>query len=242
MEQLLALGPTLVIPIIMLGAVGVMLVYSHKQRTKLKRDHAHYQAGPLAGQLGMRLEKGDPYFNLFVPDAHATDAQHVDVLMRGERDGVPIELIYFRKVTKKRDWNTVHVTSEWQVEFAARTSANFGHFEVSVRNPESYAKVRPFFERPMPELATGDPRVDSVLRLTGDNPAIAAPLGALLLPLASLHYVHVVAEPGAVKFLMSHGGQSRQARGLEMIGVSMSLPYADVILGVLTSIVRTAQG
>jgi hypothetical protein len=239
MADLLGVAPALFVPMVMVALVIGGLIYGRRHLSRVQRDTTDYQAGAIAQRLGLRLERGNPAQNLFVTGRMAEEVQHFDVRLAGQRNEVPVEIVYFRNVEHERGFLEVTIHQTWDVRLTARTTASFGHFEVCLRNPQAHNRVRPYFENPMPELRTGHPVTDRALRITGDNPAIATPLGELLAPLASLQYVHVVGEPGAISFLMSRGDGGR---GNEMMGVGYGLYDADRILDVLTRIALTAEG
>ncbi len=237
-SEYLTLLPSACFTFVMIGGVLAFFVYSSKQRAQMQIDTAQYQAGAMAQRLGMRLERGEPHINLFVNQS-AFANQTYDVVLRGERNGVPIELIYLKQV-----WVETHLMSatrhrKWQGQLTARTGARFGHFEVTLRHPQTWNAVRPFFSVAMQEVMTGNARTDSMLRVTTDNPAIAGPLGALLEPLTRLNYVHVIGRDGEVTFLVSHAAVGQ---GNEMIGVGYALHDAEVIYDILTRIVLVAEG
>lgn len=238
MADLLAIVPSLGFAALMVVGVIGFLIYSQKRRGQIQKDTADYQAGAVAARLGMRVERGDPGQNLFV-NAGLYETAKIDAVLRGERHGVPIEIVYLKENWTETGILTTTLHRKWEGRLTARTPAQFGHFEVSLRQPQSYNRTRSFFANPMPELSTGDARTDSMLRVTGDNPAIAGALGPLLSPLTRLNYVHVVGRPGEVTFLMSH---SDAGKGLEMIGVGYALHDAELILDVLTRIALTAEG
>ncbi|MCA9605630.1 MAG: hypothetical protein KC619_08555 [Myxococcales bacterium] len=238
MDQLLAIVPSISFAALMVvGVIGYM-IYAQKHRAQIQKDTADYQAGAMAQRLGMRIERGDPHQNLFV-NTQLFETAKIDVALRGERHGVPIEIVYLKETWTETGIVSSTIHRKWEGRLTARTPAQFGHFEVSLRQPQSYNVVRSYFAHPMPELPTGDPRTDSLLRVTGDNPPIAGALGPLLAPLTRLNYVHVIGRPGEVTFLMSHcaGG-----RGLEMMGVGYALHDAELIFDVLTRIALTAEG
>lgn len=238
MADLFAVLPSVGFAVLMIVGVFALMFWQHKQRAKIQRDTAEYQAGAIAQRLGIRVEKGDPNTNLFVNQGGLAQ-QSYDVLLRGERNGVPIEIVYFKKVWIESDWVSSTQYRQWQGQLTARTNARFGHFEVTLRQPQQWNRVRSFFAQPMQELSTGNARTDSMLRVTGDNPAIAGALGGLLEPLTRLNYVHVVGRDGEVSFLMSH---SDAGMGNEMIGVGYALYDCETIFDVLTRIVLTAEG
>ena len=239
MADWIALAPSMLVPVVGIALVVGYMIYGHKQRAKTQADTTEYQAGAIAQKLGIGVERGDPNLNLFVPGKGGLQNQHYDVLLRGQRNGVPLEVVYFRQVTTEQGFMSVTRNRSWEARITARTDAAFGHFEATLRQPQQWNRTRTYFENPMQELRTGDARTDSLLRVTGDNPAIAPSLGALLAPLTSLNYVHVIGRPGEVSFLMSH---SDAGKGNEMIGVGYALYDAVVISDVLTRIVLTAQG
>lgn len=238
MAELLGILPSVGFAALMVVGVVGFLIYSQKQRAQIQKDTANYQAGAIAQRLGMRLERGDPAQNLFV-NSTLFETVKIDAVLRGERHGVPIEIVYLKETWTETGVVYSTTTRKWEARLTARTPAQFGHFEVCMRQPQAYNAVRSFFSNPMPELPTGDPRTDSLLRVTGDNPPVAGALGPLLAPLTRLNYVHVIGRPGEISFLMSHcaGG-----RGLEMMGVGYGLHDADLILDVLTRIALTAEG
>lgn len=238
MSDLVTLLPSLGFPVLMIVGVVALMIWQHKQRGKIQQQTADYQAGAIAQRLGIRVEKGDPNTNLFVNQGGLA-TQKYDVLLRGERHGVPIEIVYFKEV-----WVEQHIMSAtrhrtWQGQLTARTNARFGHFEVTLRQPQQWNRVRSFFSQPMQELPTGNGRTDSMLRVTGDNPQIASALGGLLEPLTRLNYVHVIGRDGEVSFLMSH---SDAGMGNEMMGVGYALHDCELIFDVLTRVVLTAEG
>lgn len=239
MSDLLAIAPGLIVPMVMVAAVAALLIYQQKQRAQISKDTAQYQAGALAQRLRMRIERGHPGTNLFFTGLTSLENQHFDVLLRGEHLGVPIELVFYRQVQREQGVFEVTVHREWDSRLTARTSASFGHFEVTLRHTQAYNRVRPYFENPMPEVPTGDPRTDSLLRVCTDNPAIAAHLGALLSPLTSMSYVHVIGRPGEVSFVMAN---CDAGRGNEMVGVGYALHDAERIYDVLARIVLAAEG
>ena len=239
MSDLLTIAPGLFVPILMIGVVIFMLFYSRKRQAQIQKDHAHYQAGAIAQRLGIRVEKGDPARNLFIPGKGSMEQQRIDVLLRGERNGVPVELVFFKETQYEQGILQTTVHRSWEGRLTAKTNASFGHFEITLRQPQGWNRVRPYFANPMQEVATGDARTDSLLRVTSDNPTIAASLGGLVSPLTTLNYVHVIGCPGEVSFLMSH---SDAGRGNEMIGVGYALHDCELIYDVLTRIVLTAEG
>jgi len=239
MGDWLALAPSLLVPFVGVALVIGYMVWGVKQRAKIQEDTTDYQAGAIAQRLGLRVERGSPQQNLFYPGQPAFGDQLIDVLIRGERRGVPLEIVYFKKNTTEQKIMSVKVRREWQAQVIAHTTAAFGHFEVTLRQPAQWNRVRPFFERPMPELTTGDARTDAMLRVSGDNPAIAAALGPLLSPLTSMEYVHVVGRPGQIAFLMDN---SDAGKGLELMGVGHTLYHVETVVDVLTNVVLTAQG
>lgn len=242
MADLFSLAVPLLAVVVTMGAT---FGYMFFVRGRAMASVPSYQAGALAARLGMHIERGHPGFNLFVTGVGSLADQHFDVLLRGERHGVPIELVYFRHNTTDERFElltaTTHftMTRRWEGRLTARTHASFGHFEVSLRHPNSYNRVAPFFDAPLQEVPTGHPAVDAALRLRTDNPGLAPHLGALLAPLTTLQYVHVVGHPGQVSFLMSHADVGK---GHEMIGVGYALHDAERIYDVLTRIVLTAEG
>lgn len=238
MSDLLAILPSFGFAgLMVVGVIGYM-IWAQKARGQMQKDTAQYQAGAIAQRLGMRVVRGDPNTNLFVNGAGLAN-QRYDVHVTGERQGVPLEIVYFKEVWTETGILTTTVHRQWEGRLTALTQAAFGHFEVTLRQPQQWNGVRSFFANPMPELSTGDPRTDSLLRVTGDNPAIAGALGGLLAPLTRLNYVHVVGRPGQISFLMSH---SSAGRGNEMIGVGYALFDAETIFEVLTRIALTAEG
>lgn len=238
MEELLAIASPICTVSVMVSFVVVVLVWQKKNRAQMDQDTQEYRVGSIAERLGMRIERGEPMTNLLVNQA-ALESQRYDVVLRGERQGVPIELVYFKAVWVEAEFIRSTQYREWEARLTARTGAQFGHFEATLRQPQQWNRVRTYFSQPMPELSTGNGRTDSMLRVTGDNPAIAGALGGLLEPLTRLNYVHVIGRPGEVTFLVSH---SDAGRGTEMIGVGYALHDCELIFDVLSRVVRTAEG
>ncbi|GAB5543851.1 MAG: hypothetical protein RLO52_12320 [Sandaracinaceae bacterium] len=240
MSELLAVAPVVLFAGLMGVGVIAYLIYGQKHREGLQEQTKDYRAGALAERLGLQVVRGDPAQNLWVTGTGFSDVQHFDVRLSGQKNGVPVDIVYFRDVAhEKHSLREMTIHSTWEVRLAAETNANFGHFEATIRNPKAYSRVRPFFDNPMPELQTGHPAVDQAFRLTGDNPAIAQALGPLLAPLTSLVYVHVVGAPGQVSFRLDRGDMGR---GSELMGVAYGLYDAERILDVLSRIVLTAEG
>jgi hypothetical protein len=161
-----------------------MLVLRKKQVASLDQSNAGYRAGALAQRLGLNLVKGDPEFNLFIPftDAGVMSGPkddkpiHIDVLIQGEKNGVPVELRYFYRKEQKTDHieGKIRWTTWFDCAMSATAKQAFPEFEVTSRTTSTGPITR---KLALPEVKTGNASVDSTYLVTTKEASMAKLLG-----------------------------------------------------------------
>jgi hypothetical protein len=233
---------------VLLGAGFVLYTFRRGKamRQRLDRDTAQARAGALAQRLGLQLERGDPGFNLQHAPVGALEHQAVDVLLRGAPHGVPLEIVYFRKVEDATTgWQAFAgertTKIQWDCRITAHMAANIGRFEIRLRAPNAACRVRSYFgDDPPPARSFADLELDRVLVIGADDPDVAMRLASLVRTVATMQYVHIVGERGRVSFEMGHGAF---ASGMQMaVGPAYGFSAIDPIVHTLTTIACALDG
>jgi hypothetical protein len=233
----------IIVPILGLAFVVYYVFVMRKQQIgKTDDTNAGFRAGALAERLRMTLETGDPMYNLFVPCADAgvnrgaKDNQpvHVDILMRGQREGVPLQLRYLLHTEKKTDHieGVIRWTTLVECSMTATCKQEFPQFEVTSRSTATGSVERILA---CPETHSGNPSIDSAFLVATKETAMAALLAKHLGAFAEFKVggVHIVGDGKTVSF------QMRQDKPV-MIGYG--LYYPEAMASGLVAIARAVGG
>jgi hypothetical protein len=219
-----------------------MLVIRKRQIGNLDQGNAGYRAGALAERLGLTLVKGDPAYNLFIPLANAGVAAgakddkpvHVEILMQGEQDGVPLELRYYLHKERKTDYieNVIHWKTAFECSMRARAKQAFPEFEVTSRTTSTGPIAR---TTTCPVTPTGVASVDGAYLVATAEPAMAKLLADHMGAFAEFHVggVHLVGDGNAVSFQMQHD---------RAVQIGYGLYYPESMAKGLVAIARAVGG
>jgi len=222
--------------------VYYVFVVRKRQIGKLEGDNAEFRAGVLAKRLGLTLVKGDPMYNLFIPVASAGVSQgpkdeqpvHVEILMQGHWEGVPIQLYYLLHSEKKTDYmeGKVHFTTHFECSMSAASKQPFPQFELTSRSTATGSIERML---PCPESPTGNPNVDSAFVVATTEPAMSALLANHLGAFAGFGVggVHLVGDGASVSFRMRHN---------KPVMIAYGLYYPEAMASGLVAIARAVGG
>ena len=227
-------------PIISIALVVGFLVYRKKAIAGYDQQYANYRSDALAQRLRMQLVAGDPSFNWFIRQANV-DVQrgpadgrpiHIEVRMQGSPHGVPLELVYLYRV--EQETSLTHVT--WRTWFDCRMIGHakqaFPAFEVRTRN----APVGPIVATmAIPEVATGNPAVDSIYHVATQEPGMAQLLGQLLPAWGQFANsgIHLIGDGQTVSFKMKQDKAPLLANALY---------YAEAMAEGLSELTRRVGG
>lgn len=234
---------TILFPLLGIAALAFyMLVLRKRQAATMDQNSAGYRAGALAERLGLQVVQGDPMFNLFIPQATVDamkgprDGQpvHIEILLRGEVEGVPLELHYLSRAEKKTDYigGVVHWTNWFECRLTAQAKRPFPEFEVVSRATPLGLITR---RLAVAEARTGNPSVDAMYSVATAEPAMARLLGSQMDAFSEFVTagVHLVGDGKAVSF------QMEQAKP-PMIGYA--LYYPESMAKGLVAIARAVGG
>ncbi len=121
-------------PVLTVAFAIYMVLNRGRAAKNLDAQWSQYRASELATRLGLQLVKGDPGFNFFIKQANAdvsrgpSDGQpiHIDVVLEGERDGLPTSLTYLYRV-------------EQETGFTQRTWKIWSNCRMTVRAPKAFS-------------------------------------------------------------------------------------------------------
>lgn len=205
-----------VMPVVMIGVVGFMLVRQRQALAQQRVDYAQYVLGDVAQKLGLAVVEGNPTLNLMLvhQEHQNTTAQAhggaVGKLMgdnaketRGRAAGMvwnrPHELAYFQRT--EIDHGLAQTThSLWfELSLGAKVAVNAPAFEVVLRNPAAY--LEPRIKTALPPQPTGNASVDSMFVVKCEDPRLASALVPALIPLMTMSSVHLVGGGDEVRAL-----------------------------------------
>lgn len=165
----------------------------------------------IAQRLGLSIVEGDPAF-VFV-DVGGQSGTRRRVVLRGERAGTPLELVYAYQRTDRASWGEVHVSTTFECRVTAYARQPFPCFEVMSLLPGI-----PQREPLLPRAGTGHPGADGALIVKTQEPAMAELLGRILpqyAPAFAMTGMHVHGDGSAVSFLMHQKVAPHPAAALE---------------------------
>jgi hypothetical protein len=215
---------TIIVPLLGIAAVAYyVLVIRKKQVGAMDKQTAGFRAGELAQRLGLQVVQGDPMFNLFIPQANVDAMRgpkdgkpvHIEILLKGEAQGVPLELYYLSRVEKKTDHIKGIIT--WTTWFECRMTAEakkaFPEFEVTSRGTPMGPITRSLT---LAEARTGNPAVDAAYMVATSEPALAQVLGSQMGAFSEFGTagVHLVGDGKSVSFHMLQAKPPMIAYGL----------------------------
>jgi hypothetical protein len=237
--------PIQAIVVSVLGIAFVLfyvLVLRKKQVASLDQSNAGYRAGALAERLGLTLVSGDPGFNLFIPQADAgvlsgpkdEKPVHVEILMQGEKNGVPLELRYFYRKEQKTDniKGVIKWTTWFECAMSAQAKQAFPEFEVTSRSTSTGPITRTLA---LPEAKTGNASVDSTYLVTTKEQGMAKLMADHMGAFAQYTTggVHLIGDGKTVSFPMERD---------KSVLVGYGLYFAESMAENLVAIARAVGG
>jgi hypothetical protein len=198
------------------GSTAWVLLNRRKRIASFDAQWHGLRAGELATQLGLRVERGAADFNFGVPlaardfeDALISDHVQVDVLLAGQRAGLPLSLHYGlreesagvrRSITGRKVG--VGLRTRWfDCRLAVRAAQAFPPFEVLSRQSPLGTIDRLLG---LPEATTGVADVDSRFAVFTGEPRMAQYLGELLPRFSDFETcgVHLIGDGVSIAFAM----------------------------------------
>jgi hypothetical protein len=241
------MSPMMIIaPLIGFAAFGWMMYRQKTMGATHDVQHSNFRASELASRLGLTLVKGDPAFNLFIAYADAgvrkgpTDDKpvDVDVLLQGQPQGVPIEVVYYNRIEQATEKNMIGQirsikTKTWfDCHMAVSTRTSFPAFEVLSNKPPIGAIAQ---QTTLPHQSSGNAAVDAKFAIKTNEPGLAQLLGEHLTKFSTFDTagVHLVGADNKITYVLSKNGAP-------ILG--NALYYAENMAQYLTEMARAVGG
>lgn len=234
--------PIQTIVIIVAGIVAtIYFLVSRRRRIDTQdKEYSQYRAGELAQRLGLSLEEGDPNFNFFIAQTDKSvnrgpkDTKPVDVSVRmiGERNNVPLELSYLKRVEQNSGVLSVTRKYWFDCRMVAKAKETFPPFEVISKD----APLGPIAaKQALPPSPTGNGSVDAVYTVSTNEPRMAEEIGKRMSGFSAFGNcgVHLIGDGESVSFVMNDTKSPL---------VGSALYYAESMADQLILIARTVGG
>ncbi len=199
-------------PIVLVAIVAGLHIYFRVRSAPARAAMTQrLRTDAIAQRLGLSIVEGDPTF-AFV-DVGGQSGTRRRIVLRGERAGAPLELVYAYERTDRASFGEVHVSTTFECRLTAYARQPFPRFEVMSQLPGI-----PQREPLLPRVATGHSLVDGALIVKTQEPALAELLGRVLPQYASafaMSGMHVLGDGYSVSFLMHQKVAPHPAAALE---------------------------
>lgn len=230
----------ILMPLLAFAVVGIMLVNRKRALKSQDTQFKQFRAGELAQRLGLSLVKGDPAFNLFIRQASVdvdrgpSDKKpvHVEVLLEGERDGLPMSLRYLYRVEQQTGVGKVTWKIWHDCRLTVTAAGPFPEFELVSRK----APMGPIARKlNAPAQPIGERALDATYEVVSAEPGVAEALRDVLPAFSTFvnSGVHLIGDETNVSFVMKQDKAPLLANALY---------YAEDMATAVTSVARALGG